>query len=64
MEEDPLLAHALAWINRASYGGQALTNLLVLIYGHHNEATLQLAKLYPPVQFIPIIFALVLIAAS
>ena len=50
--------------HNAEYAGQAGIDLLVLTYGHHNEATAQLAKLYPPVQFIPIIFALVLVAAS
>jgi len=38
--------------------------MLLLEYGHRNEAFQQLAKLYPPVQPIPVIFALVLIAAS
>jgi hypothetical protein len=44
--------------------GQSCKHLLVSNDGHRSDATLQFAKLYPPVQFIPIIFALVLVAAS
>ena len=39
-------------------------HLFVSNHGHRNEATLQFANLYPPVQPILLIFALVLIAAS
>ena len=48
----------------SKYSRQSHANLLLSSHGHRNEATQQLAKLYPPVQFIPIIFALVLVAAS
>lgn len=46
------------------YSRQNHWDLLMSSHGHRNEATQHLAKLYPPVQFIPIIFALVLVAAS
>ena len=48
----------------SKYSGQYHLNLLLSSHGHRNEAIQQLAKLYPPVQFIPIIFALVLVAVS